>query len=310
MSKILISGGNGFLGSYLCEKALDNGFEVTVVDNLSTSKEKQVPKDVVFVKKPIERFNTDRKFDFVVHLAARPSPEDYIKNPLATIDSNDIGTRNMLEIARKSDAVFMYTSTSEVYGDPKILPIPESYFGYVNPNGIRSCYDESKRFSEALIKAYERQYGLDVRIQRPFNVYGPRIREDGFYGRVIPRFIDQALRNKPITVHGDGKQTRSFLYVSDWVDATWKFLTINKGKGKVLNIGNYKEISILDLAEFIIKKTNSRSKIVHLEPREDDPKRRAADITQVRKILNWEPKVSLNEGLNYTIEWLREKKNL
>lgn len=310
MSKILISGGNGFLGSYLCEKALDNGFEVTVVDNLSTSKEKQVPKDVVFVKKSIERFNTDRKFDFVVHLAARPSPEDYIKNPLATIDSNDIGTRNMLEIARKSDAVFMYTSTSEVYGDPKILPIPESYFGYVNPNGIRSCYDESKRFSEALIKAYERQHGLDVRIQRPFNVYGPRIREDGFYGRVIPRFIDQALRNKPITVHGDGKQTRSFLYVSDWVDATWKFLTINKGKGKVLNIGNYKEISILDLAEFIIKKTNSRSKIVHLEPREDDPKRRAADITQVRKILNWGPKVSLNEGLNYTIEWLREKKNL
>ncbi len=310
MSKILISGGNGFLGSYLCEKALDNGFEVTVVDNLSTSKEKQVPKDVVFVKKPIERFNTDRKFDFVVHLAARPSPEDYIKNPLATIDSNDIGTRNMLEIARKSDAVFMYTSTSEVYGDPKILPIPESYFGYVNPNGIRSCYDESKRFSEALIKAYERQYGLDVRIQRPFNVYGPRIREDGFYGRVIPRFIDQALRNKSITVHGNGKQTRSFLYVSDWVDATWKFLTINKGKGKVLNIGNYEEISILDLAEFIIKKTNSKSKIVHLKPREEDPKRRAADITQARKILNWEPKVSLDEGLNYTIKWLREKKNL
>ena len=310
MSKILISGGNGFLGSYLCEKALDNGFEVTVVDNLSTSKEKQVPKDVVFVKKPIERFNTDRKFDFVVHLAARPSPEDYIKNPLATIDSNDIGTRNMLEIARKSDAVFMYTSTSEVYGDPKILPIPESYFGYVNPNGIRSCYDESKRFSEALIKAYERQYGLDVRIQRPFNVYGPRIREDGFYGRVIPRFIDQALRNKSITVHGNGKQTRSFLYVSDWVDATWKFLTINKGKGKVLNIGNYKEISVLDLAKLIIKKTNSKSKIVHLEPREEDPKRRAADITQARKILNWEPKVSLDEGLNYTIEWLREKKNL
>lgn len=310
MSKILISGGNGFLGSYLCEKALDNGFEVTVVDNLSTSKEKQVPKDVVFVKKPIERFNTDRKFDFVVHLAARPSPEDYIKNPLATIDSNDIGTRNMLEIARKSNAVFMYTSTSEVYGDPKILPIPESYFGYVNPNGIRSCYDESKRFSEALIKAYERQYGLDVRIQRPFNVYGPRIREDGFYGRVIPRFIDQALRNKSITVHGNGKQTRSFLYVSDWVDATWKFLTINKGKGKVLNIGNYEEISILDLAEFIIKKTNSKSKIVHLKPREEDPKRRAADITQARKILNWEPKVSLDEGLNYTIKWLREKKNL
>ena len=310
MKKVLISGGNGFLGSFLVERFLDDKAKVTVVDDLSTSKNIQVPKNVKFEKKKIENFQTKEKFDFIIHLAARPSPEDYMNNPLSTINSNDIGTRNMLEIARKSDAVFMYTSTSEVYGDPKILPIPESYFGYVNPNGIRSCYDESKRFSEALIKAYERQYGLDVRIQRPFNVYGPRIREDGFYGRVIPRFIDQALRNKPITVHGDGKQTRSFLYVSDWVDATWKFLTINKGKGKVLNIGNYKEISILDLAEFIIKKTNSRSKIVHLEPREDDPKRRAADITQARKILNWEPKVSLDEGLNYTIEWLREKKNL
>ena len=310
MASILISGGNGFLGSYLCERALKNGFDVTVVDNLSTSKEIQVPKEVHFIKKPVEKFNTDQKFDFVIHLAARPSPEDYINNPLATIDSNDIGTRNMLEIARKGNSIFMYTSTSEVYGDPKILPIPENYFGYVNPNGIRSCYDESKRFSEALIMAYERQYRLDVRIQRPFNVYGPRIREDGFYGRVIPRFIDQALQNKPITVHGDGKQTRSFLYVSDWVDATWKFLTINKGKGKVLNIGNYKEISVLDLAKLIIKKTNSKSKIVHLEPREEDPKRRAADITQARKILNWEPKVSLDEGLNYTIEWLREKKNL
>jgi UDP-glucuronate decarboxylase len=310
MSKMLISGGNGFLGSYLCEKALDNDFEVTVVDNLSTSKERQVPKEATFVKKPIEKFNTNTRFDFVIHLAARPSPEDYIKNPLSTIDSNDIGTRNMLEIARKSGATFMYTSTSEVYGDPKILPIPETYFGYVNPNGIRSCYDESKRFSEALIKAYERQYGLDVRIQRPFNVYGPRIREDGFYGRVIPRFIDQALRNKSITVHGDGKQTRSFLYVSDWVDATWKFLMNNRAKGKVLNIGNYREISILELAELIINKTSSRSKIVHLQSREEDPKRRAADITQVRKILKWEPKISLDRGLEYTINWLKEKKNL
>ncbi len=310
MSKILISGGNGFLGSYLCEKALSNNFEVTVVDNMSTSKERQVPKEVKFVKKPIETFSTNERFDFIVHLAARPSPEDYIKNPLATIDSNDIGTRNMLEIARKSGATFMYTSTSEVYGDPKILPIPETYFGYVNPNGIRSCYDESKRFSEALIKAYERQYGLDVRIQRPFNVYGPRIREDGFYGRVIPRFIDQALRNKPLTVHGDGKQTRSFLYESDWVDATWKFLMSDRAKGKVLNIGNYKEISVLELAKLIIKKTSSKSKIVHLPPREEDPKRRAADITQARKILKWEPKVSLDEGLEHTINWLKEKKNL
>ena len=310
MGKVLISGGNGFLGSYLSEKALNNGFEVTVVDDLSTSKVVQVPKEVIFIKKKVENFNTNKAFDFVVHLAARPSPEDYIKNPLQTIDSNDIGTRNMLEIAKKSNAVFMYTSTSEVYGNPQLIPIPESYFGYVNPSGIRSCYDESKRFSEALAKAYERQYGLDVRIQRPFNVYGPRIREDGFYGRVIPRFIDQALRNKPITVHGDGRQTRSYLYIEDWLDATWKFLNSPKTKGSILNVGNNKEISVLDLAKLILKKTGSKSKIIYLPPREEDPKRRAADITKIKKLLNWSPKITLEEGLERTINWLKEKNNL
>ena len=310
MDKILISGGNGFLGSCLSEKALNNGFEVTVVDDLSTSKVVQVPKEVIFIKKKIENFNTNKTFDFVVHLAARPSPEDYIKNPLQTIDSNDIGTRNMLEIAKKSNAVFMYTSTSEVYGNPQLIPIPESYFGYVNPSGIRSCYDESKRFSEALAKAYERQYGLDVRIQRPFNVYGPRIREDGFYGRVIPRFIDQALRNKPITVHGDGRQTRSYLYIEDWLAATWEFLNSSKTKGAILNVGNNKEISVLDLAKLILKKTNSKSKIIYLPPREEDPKRRAADITKIKKLLNWSPKITLEEGLERTINWLKKKNNL
>lgn len=310
MDKILISGGNGFLGSCLSEKALNNGFEVTVVDDLSTSKVVQVPKEVIFIKKKIENFNTNKTFDFVVHLAARPSPEDYIKNPLQTIDSNDIGTRNMLEIAKKSNAVFMYTSTSEVYGNPQLIPIPESYFGYVNPSGIRSCYDESKRFSEALAKAYERQYGLDVRIQRPFNVYGPRIREDGFYGRVIPRFIDQALRNKSITVHGDGKQTRSYLYIEDWLAATWEFLNSSKTKGAILNVGNNKEISVLDLAKLILKKTNSKSKIIYLPPREEDPKRRAADITKIKKLLNWSPKITLEEGLERTINWLKKKNNL
>ena len=310
MDKILISGGNGFLGSCLSEKALSNGFEVMVVDDLSTSKVVQVPKEVIFIKKKIENFNTNKTFDFVVHLAARPSPEDYIKNPLQTIDSNDIGTRNMLEIAKKSNAVFMYTSTSEVYGNPQLIPIPESYFGYVNPSGIRSCYDESKRFSEALAKAYERQYGLDVRIQRPFNVYGPRIREDGFYGRVIPRFIDQALRNKSITVHGDGKQTRSYLYIEDWLAATWEFLNSSKTKGAILNVGNNKEISVLDLAKLILKKTNSKSKIIYLPPREEDPKRRAADITKIKKLLNWSPKITLEEGLERTINWLKKKNNL
>jgi UDP-glucuronate decarboxylase len=308
MKRMLISGGNGFLGSHLTDKALSEGIEVTIVDDLSTSKEVQVPKEVRFFRQKIETFKTNEKFDFVVHLAARPSPEDYIRNPLSTIDSNDIGTRNMLEIAKNNNATLLYTSTSEVYGDPKILPIPETYFGYVNPNGIRSCYDESKRFSEALCKAYERQYAVDVRIERPFNVYGPRIREDGFYGRVIPRFIDQALHNQPITVHGDGTQTRSYLYYTDWIDATWKFLNEKEAQGAVLNIGSSEEISVMDLAKRIITLTKSKSKISHLPPREEDPKRRAADSSRARELLKWHPEIALDEGLVKTIEWLKNRK--
>jgi len=308
MSKMLISGGNGFLGSHLVEKALNEGYEVTVVDDLSTSKEIQVPKEVNFVKKRIEKFSTKEKFDFVVHLAARPSPEDYTRKPVRTILSNSIGTYRMLEIARKSNAVFVYTSSSEVYGNASVLPTPEEYFGNVNPNGVRSCYDEGKRFSEALAMAYHRQYGLDVRIERPFNVYGPRIRADGFYGRVIPRFIMQALKNKPITVHGDGSQTRSFLYISDWLDATWKFMTIKEPKHRVINIGADKEIEIIELANIIKNLTGSNSKIVFTERREEDPQRRAAQIAKAKEMLAWEPKIGLEEGLRRTIDWFREKK--
>ena len=307
MQKMLVSGGNGFLGSHLVDKAISEGMEVTVVDDLSTSREVQVPKETIFVRKSIEKFSTSEDFDFVIHLAARPSPEDYMKNPLATIDSNDIGTRNMLEIARSSNAVFMYTSTSEVYGNPKVLPIPEEYFGYVNPNGVRSCYDESKRFSEALIKAYERQFGLDVRVQRPFNVYGPRIREDGFYGRVIPRFIDQALKGKSLTVHGDGKQTRSYLYYSDWLDATWRFINKSEATGRIINVGAQDEITVMELAQRIINITGSRSEIIKLPPREEDPRRRSADSTKAKQLLDWEPKIKLDEGIKRTIEWLKSK---
>ncbi len=308
--RMLISGGNGFLGSHIIDKALDNSIGVTVVDDLSTSKERQVPKEVEFIRKPIEEAKEllDRKFDFVLHLAARPSPDDYLRNPLRTIDSNDIGTRMMLDIARLSCATFLYTSTSEVYGDPAVVPIPESYFGNVNPNGVRSCYDESKRFSEALAKAFERAYGTDVRIERPFNVFGPRIREDGFYGRVIPRFIDQALSGQPLTVHGNGRQTRSYLFYTDWVDATWKFLHEPDAKGAVLNIGSNEEITVIDLAKRIIRMTGSASEIVHTPPREEDPKRRAADSAKARELLRWKPEVSLDEGLGKTIDWLREKR--
>ena len=307
MEKMLISGGNGFLGSHLAEYAVAEGYEVTVVDDFTTSNVVNVPSEVNLVRKSIEEFDTDGKYDFVVHLAARPSPEDYSLNPVRTISSNSFGTKVMLDIARKSNGTFVYTSSSEVYGEASIIPTPENYYGYVNPNGIRSCYDEGKRFSEALSMAYHREYNLDVRIQRPFNVYGPRIREDGFYGRVIPRFIAQVLANSPITIHGDGSQTRSFLYVEDWLNATWKFMHKENLEERILNIGSDSQITVLQLAEKLKNMTGSQSTLDFQERRIDDPSRRAADITLVRKVLGWSPGITLEEGLNKTIEWFRAK---
>ena len=305
MSTALISGGNGFLGYHLSKEFIKRGFDITIVDDLSTSKASDLLDEVTFYSKRIEDFSTEDKFDYVVHLAARPSPEDYISSPVETILSNSFGTRVMLEIARRSNATFMYTSSSEVYGNASILPTPESYYGYVNPNGIRSCYDESKRFSEAMIMAYRRQYNMNVRIQRPFNVYGPRIREDGIYGRVIPRFIMQALENADITVHGDGLQTRSFLYIDDWVNASMKFLFADSPEHEILNVGSDSEITVMDLAKLIIEMTKSRSRIIHTEAREDDPRRRSADLTRVKSVLGWSPAVNVRDGLERTIKWFR-----
>lgn len=309
MKNVLISGGNGFLGSHLADKFIVKGFDVTVVDDFSTSTNLNLSKKANLIKKRVEDYKTNKTFDFVVHLAARPSPEDYINMPVSTISSNSIGTYNMLEIAKRSNAVFIYTSSSEVYGDAKVIPTFEEYFGYVNPNGIRSCYDESKRFSEALAMSYNRQYGLDVRIQRPFNVYGPRIREDGQYGRVIPRFISQALAGRPLTIHGTGKQTRSFLFISDWIDATWKFIDIKNPEYRIINIGSENEITVLNLAKMIKTITKSNSNITHLKSREEDPQRRAANISKAQKMLGWQPKVELAEGLKRTAVWFEEAKN-
>jgi UDP-glucuronate decarboxylase len=301
--RFLISGGAGFLGSHLIEYLRDH--EIVVVDDFSTAKYFESYSNIKLIKEKIENFNTNEKFDYVIHLAARPSPEDYTKYPVETMLSNSLGTYRTLEIARKSDAIYMYTSSSEVYGNAEIIPTPEDYWGKVNPIGIRSCYDESKRFSEALIMSYYREYGLDVRIQRPFNVYGPRLREDGSYGRVVSRFIYQALKGEDITIYGDGKQTRAFLYVEDWVEATLKMLFTKGLKGEVINIGSDKETRIIDLANMIITLTGSKSKIRYLPPRPDDPPRRAADISKAKRLLNWEPKISLEEGLKKTIEWFK-----
>ena len=307
MSSVLISGGNGFLGTLLTIKALEEGHDVTVVDDFSTSKVRNIPESATLIRTKIETYSDPVSYDYVVHLAARPSPEDYMENPLDTIMSNSMGTLKMLEIARKGDSVFLFTSSSEVYGDAKVIPTPENYFGCVNPNGIRSCYDESKRFSEALIMAYHRQYDMDVRIERPFNVYGPGIREDGAYGRVIPRFVSQALNNIDIVVHGDGRQTRAFLYIDDWINATWKFLTSKNLKGAIINIGSNDEIPIIDLAKLVIRITKSSSGIVVSKARTEDPTRRAADISLAKNLLNWEPTVGLEKGLIQTEEWLRSK---
>ena len=307
MAKFLISGGAGFLGRKLSEKVFDLGHSVTIVDDFSTTLYEDFNKNVILIRSRIEDFDTSERFDYVVHLAARPSPEDYISHPVDTILSNSLGTLKTIEITMKSGTRLMYTSSSETYGDATIIPTPEPYWGNVNFTGIRSCYDESKRFSEALIMAYHRQFKLDSRIQRPFNVYGPGIRPDGQYGRVIPRFILQALNDDDITVHGNGGQTRSFLYLDDWIDATWRYLTTENLGGEILNIGSDKEITINALAEMIIELTGSKSKIVHIDAREDDPHRRSADITKAKMLLNWEPTINLRIGLKKTIEWVKEK---
>ncbi|MEM0134081.1 MAG: NAD-dependent epimerase/dehydratase family protein [Thermoplasmatales archaeon] len=307
MEKMIVSGGNGFLGSHLVKRAIEINMKVTVIDDLSTMNEFNLPKQVELIKSKVEFFSTQEKYDYVVHLASRPSPEDYQKHPVDTIMSNSVGTLNMLNIARNSNAVFLYTSSSEIYGEAGIIPTPESYYGYVNPNGERSCYDEGKRFSEALIMAYNREYDIDVRIERPFNVYGPGIRPDGLYGRVIPRFLLNALKGENLEIFGDGSKTRSFLYVDDWLEATWRFLTFNNLSGQVLNVGSDKELTIKGLAEIIIDLTSSRSRIIYSKNRIDDPSRRAADISRAISALNWKPKIDIKDGLKRTSEWIREK---
>lgn len=243
-------------------------------------------------------------------MASIASPDYYQKEPIATIDANTIGTKNMLELATKQKVKsLVYTSTSECYGDSKIVPTPEVYWGNVNPNGIRSCYDEGKRCGEAYCLSFFRKYKTPVRIARIFNTYGPRLsaKEGSSYGRVIPRFIEQSLLNKDITIFGDGSQTRSFCYISDQINGLYKLLTVPNIDGEVINIGNTNEMTILQLAKSIIKLTNSSSNIVFTELPADDPKRRCADIRKAKKMLGWLPEVSLENGLTKTIDWFKNQ---
>lgn len=304
---VLVTGGAGFLGSWTCDVLVHGGANVTCVDNFASGLAKNIthPKIRLVehdISKPIE---FDEKFDLVMHLASRASPFEFEKYPIQILKANTLGIWIALGIAKKHRAKFLYTSTSEVYGDPdpKFIPIPETYNGNVNPIGPRSCYDESKRAGEAFVMAYRLEHKMDTRIVRIFNTYGPRMRAGDIYGRVVSRFIEQALSNKPITVFGDGSQTRSFTYITDQVEGILKLAALDEAEGEVINIGSDKETSILELAKTIKKLSNSPSEIVFQPLPKDDPKRRCPNITKAKKLLDWKPKVSLEEGLRKTIAW-------
>ena len=307
MSKkiVLISGGAGFLGSHLCDWFIDHGFKVIAADNLITGSLRNVAhlrknKDFKFIKQDVSKaFKVSGPVHYVMHFASPASPVDYANHPIATMLVGSYGTHNMLEIARLKKAVFLMASTSEVYGDPLIHPQKESYWGNVNPNGPRSIYDEAKRYAEAAVFAYKRVYKMDVKVVRIFNTYGPRMQIKD--GRVVPNFIDQILNHQPLTVFGNGKQTRSFCYVDDLVDGITKLL-LSKISGPV-NIGNPKEFTILEFAKLIQKKYNPNAKIIYKPLPVDDPKQRKPDISMARKELKWEPKVNLEDGIGRTMSW-------
>ena len=308
---IFVTGGAGFIGSWLCDFLVSVGARVICIDDLSTglsknlahltssSRFKHVKSDVTKALPAIE------EGDMIFHLASHPSPDEYQKHPVETLVANSKGTQNMLEVARRRDAVLLFASSSEVYGDARVVPTPETYWGNVNPVGPRSCYDEGKRFGEALCVAYNRTYGVDVRITRIFNTYGPRLRADGFYARALSRFVKQALAGSDLTVYGTGAQTRSFCYITDTLHALMLAASTSQMKAQVVNIGNPQELTILSLAQKIRSIVGSKSEITFHDRPTDDPERRCPDIARSKTLLSWSPRTSLEEGLRRTIQWFR-----
>lgn len=317
MNTFLVAGGAGFIGSHLCEKLLTKG-KVICIDNFITSDKKNLEellrnKDFQFIEKdliePLDDIE-DKLADVgsIFHLASpaspnRKSPRSYINFPIETLLVNSEGTHNLLELARKNKARFLFASTSEIYGDPEVSPQSEDYFGNVNPVGIRSVYDEAKRFGEASTKAYFRKYDVDTRIVRIFNTYGPKMQKDD--GRVVSNFINQALHGEDITIYGKGDQTRSFSYVDDTVKGIILLMESEEARGEVVNIGNDDERKISEIARIIKEMVSSQSNIIFEEIAEDDPKVRQPDISKAKRILGWEPEVSLEEGLERTIEYFK-----
>ena len=307
MKRVLVTGGAGFVGSFLCDRLIDEGHEVIAIDNFFTgSKENlsQLSDETNFelirhdIVKPILL-----EVDWIFNLACPASPIHYQYNPVKTVKTNVMGTLNMLGLAKRVKARILQASTSEVYGDPQVHPQPESYFGNVNPIGLRSCYDEGKRVAETLMMDYHRQSQVDVKIVRIFNTYGPRMHPED--GRVVSNFIVAALKGEPITIHGDGLQSRSFCYVTELVDAMYRMMNTENFTGPV-NTGNPGEFTMIELAETVLKMTNSSSKLVKVEARPDDPGRRRPDITLAKEKLGWEPEIKLKEGLKPTIEYFDE----
>jgi dTDP-glucose 4,6-dehydratase len=306
--KILITGGAGFIGTHLMKRLLNDGHSLICVDNFITSSEDNI-KDLLvrenarLIKHDISLpLFIDEPLDWVMHLASLASPVDYLRYPIKTLKAGTLGTHNSLGIAKAKKAKFFLTSTSEIYGDPQISPQPESYWGNVNPIGIRSCYDESKRAAEALTFAYQREHKLDIRVVRIFNTYGPLMRiEDG---RVVSNFIAQALKHEDLTVYGQGNQTRSFCYVDDLVEGIVRFM--HADYPGPLNLGTEFEFTILELAKKVIALTGSPSKIRFMPLPEDDPKQRRPDLTKAQKLFSYEPKVSLDEGLRKTIAYFSQ----
>ncbi|HYD47466.1 MAG TPA: UDP-glucuronic acid decarboxylase family protein [Terriglobales bacterium] len=312
MSRILITGGAGFVGSHLSDRLLEDGHQVVTLDNLFTGHARNISHLLghprfQFVKYDITEYvYWADKVDTILHLASLPSPVDYLREPIKTLKVGALGTHKALGLARAHNAKFLLASTSEVYGDPQVHPQPESYWGNVNPIGPRGVYDESKRFAEAMTMAYHRYHGIDTRICRIFNTYGPRMRADD--GRVVTNFICQALRGEPLTVYDDGSRTRSFCFVSDLVDGIVKL--IESDVVEPVNLGNPREFTIREFAELVLELSGCDSKIVFVTPTDertkDDPNIRQPDITRARTLLGWEPKVPVEEGIRRTIAYFRD----
>ncbi len=307
--RILITGGTGFLGSHLCDKFINNGFDVVCMDNLITGSTDNIAHllgnpNFTFIHHDVTNYMyLEGSLDYILHFASPASPIDYLKFPIQTLKVGSLGTHKALGLAKAKNARFLLASTSEVYGDPLVHPQQESYWGNVNPVGSRGVYDEAKRFAEAMTMAYHRFHGVETRIVRIFNTYGPKMRiEDG---RAIPAFMSQALNNEPVTVFGDGSQTRSVCYVDDLVEGIYRLLLSDENNP--VNIGNPDEISMLGLAKEIIEITNSKSEIVYKELPEDDPKIRQPDITRAKELLQWQPSIDRREGLIKTMEYFKKR---